>query len=352
MLDWLLPRGSSRRKLAAMARNFAWKANPLNIKEKAFECPAHLRAGWRSLPDENRTELIEALKEHFFSSPECSITSVDEYISTDDGRKDLEAHINTRLDTNRKIIIPWLDEALSLSGAKILEIGCGTGSSTVALAEQGAEVIGIDIHGGALRVAEIRCRAHGLTARFASVSAIEAIRLFKSERFDFIIFFASLEHMTLEERLESLRCAWESLPHRGHLVVIECPNRLWYFDDHTSFTPFFHWLPDDLAFLYSRMTPRERFNSLFRGPTEESKLMFSRWGRGVSFHEFEIAFGCCVEDLPIVSCLSLFIREKTYSLNLCTGTTKRKFEMLLHDIYPKAHQGFYLPYLNLIFKKT
>lgn len=358
MLNSLLPHGSLRRKVVRNVWGFAHRVNPFVIKEKSygnsktFECPAHLRAKWRSFPDESRTELIQALKRHFYSNPELNIRSVDEYLATDEGRNDLEAHIKNRLDGDRTQVIPWLDETLSLKGAKVMKIGCGTGASTVALAEQEAEVLGIDIYDGALRVAEGRCRAYGLTARFAHASAVEAFRLWGGAHFDFIIFFAALEHMTLEERLESLRSAWRLLPTGGHLVIIECPNRLWFFDDHTSLAPFFHWLPDDLAFLYSRLTPRDLFNTSFQEPTEEAKLVFSRWGRGVSFHDFEVALGRRVEDLPVISCLSLFLREKTNTQNLHTGTVERRFEMLLHEVYPKAHRGFYLPYLDLIFKKS
>jgi S-adenosylmethionine-dependent methyltransferase len=311
----------------------------------------HLQMKWVPLSHDSRRQLTQALKEHFFTNPLCNIRSIDEYLSTAPGQNDLEAHIVGRLDANRKGVIPWLDQASPLARAKILEIGCGTGASTVALSEQGADVLGIDIDEGALRVAEVRCRTSGLTARFCAVSAAEALQRFRGERFDFIIFFAALEHMTLEERLGSLRAAWEALPARAHLVIVECPNRLWFLDDHTSLAPFFHWLPDDLAFQYSRVTPRERFNTLFTEPTEEAKLAFTRWGRGASFHEFEIALDCRVEDLPVVSCLAHFLRDQARTHDQHTETVERRFEQLLHDIYPKAHRGFCLPYLNLSLRK-
>ena len=49
-------------------------------------------------------------------------------------KADLKAHLYGRLESDRKVIIPWLDNATTLKNKHILEIGCGTGSSTIALA--------------------------------------------------------------------------------------------------------------------------------------------------------------------------------------------------------------------------
>jgi 2-polyprenyl-3-methyl-5-hydroxy-6-metoxy-1,4-benzoquinol methylase len=41
--------------------------------------------------------------------------------------------------------VPWLNELRPLDGARVFEIGCGTGSSVMALVEQGSDVSGIDV---------------------------------------------------------------------------------------------------------------------------------------------------------------------------------------------------------------
>jgi len=342
--DRLFPVDSHRRK-------FAKKVATVLLNVKSPSCPHHLVANQRSLSEQGKELLVRSLKENYFSYPAYYPDPVEEYLATGVGRRDLEDHISARLEIDRRSRVPWLDDVSTLASARILEIGCGTGSSTVALAEQGAEVVAIDIHEGSLKVARDRCQAHNLKARFIHSNAIEISEHIKNETFDFIIFFASLEHMTLVERLESLKSAWTLLSSGSYLVVTDTPNRLWYFDFHTSLTPFFFWLPDDLAFLYSRRTPRELYNRAFQNQTDDARLRFNRWGRGVSFHDFELAFESPAEELPVVSCMSLFLRDKTNSDRLHRRSLAGRFEAMLSEIHPGVHQGFYLENLDLVFRK-
>ena len=50
-----------------------------------------------------------------------------------------------------------------------------------------------------------------------------------------MIFFACLEHMTYAERLTAMRATWNGLRAGALWCSIETPNRLWWFDEHTSF---------------------------------------------------------------------------------------------------------------------
>jgi 2-polyprenyl-3-methyl-5-hydroxy-6-metoxy-1,4-benzoquinol methylase len=261
---------------------------------------------------------------------------------------DLNAHLSVRLDSDRREIIPWIDSARPLKSMRILEIGCGTGSSTIALAEQGAKVVGIDIDEGALRVAKDRSRAYGLGIEFKSLNCSQISCAFKPNDFGCIIFFASLEHMTVGERLTSLREAWAMLTTDGLLVVVETPNRLWYFDRHTSLLPFFNWLPNELAFAYSRFSPRENFRELFRNYNPASREHFLREGRGMSFHELDIAIGP-TKDLHVISSLATFqgVRYRLKKTRL-----ERRFKSILRCIYPSIHEGFCDDHLYLIIQKS
>jgi 2-polyprenyl-3-methyl-5-hydroxy-6-metoxy-1,4-benzoquinol methylase len=257
---------------------------------------------------------------------------------------DLEDHSHKRLESDRRTVIPWLHDARPLRNRRILEIGCGTGSSTLALAEQGAIVTGVDIDKGALAVARDRLNAYGVDAELKALNATELKATFGLNFFEVIVFFACLEHMTLEERLTSLRDVWDMLPRGGLLVIVETPNRLWYFDHHTALLPFFHWLPDELAFQYSRFSPRENFNDLYRDYTSECKEHFLRRGRGMSFHELEIAIGPA-RQLNVVSSLSSF---QGIRYGLVRPRMDRRHKSLLMSIMPGLHEGFCDEMLYLI----
>jgi S-adenosylmethionine-dependent methyltransferase len=262
--------------------------------------------------------------------------------------EDLRDNIWLRLESDREKVVPWTDAAMPLQGKRILEIGCGTGSSTVALAEQGAKVTGVDIDEDALVVARDRCKAYGLEAEFRAMNAQSLSRAFDQGEFDLIIFFASLEHMTISERLGALSDAWDLLPRNGMLSVVETPNRLWYYDDHTSYLNFYHWLPDELAFHYSRFSGRENFREVYRSYDAASQEHFLRRGRGMSFHEFEVAIKP-VKDLRVVSSLSSFrgLRHK-----IRQGRTARAYKAMLRSIFPGIHEGFFDSDLYLILEKN
>src|SRR2546426_10445367 len=94
-----------------------------------------IQANFRALDKRKADSIESSLRRNYFARcPEG-------YMATDRGRDDLASHLFQRLESNRKMIVPWLDDARPLGGSSILEIGCGTGASTVALAEQGATVV-------------------------------------------------------------------------------------------------------------------------------------------------------------------------------------------------------------------
>jgi len=305
----------------------------------------HISANFRTI-DKSKAEAIElALRNNYFVGFPTG------YLSTDWGRNDLENHLFGRLDVDRSTVIPWLDNTRSLRDASILEIGCGTGSSTVALAEQGARVTAVDVDASSLAVANERCRAYGLDVTLAHANATEVDELFSGRHFDYIIFYAALEHMTMEERMSAMRATWRMLSVGSLWGVIETPNRLWYYDEHTSLLPFHMWLPDELAFEYSRFSPRDNYRELYRYYTDESRLHFLRRGRGVSFHEFELTMKPA-QSLKIKSSLNLTRQGRGL-----LGFVKRGFSndyryiSFLRRVVPELHEGFLQKFLYLIIEK-
>jgi 2-polyprenyl-3-methyl-5-hydroxy-6-metoxy-1,4-benzoquinol methylase len=318
---------------------------------KPFQCPPELRTNHRPLSGIGEQRIGKALREHYFSYSTYYPDASETYLASQEGESDFSDHLLRRLLNNRNRVIPWIASATgSLKGSRVLEIGCGTGSTTVALAEQGALVTAVDLHEGSLSVARERLAVYGLSANFSCSNATDALRNCESERFDMVAFLAVLEHMTLDERLSALREAWNNLAPGGFLVVDETPNRLWYFDSHTSREHFFMWLPDDLAGLYSFRTPRPTYNKLF-GNAGHDAVGFARWGRGVSYHDFALALDCHPADLPVISCKELFIRKQTRSSRTYSHTPWKRYERFLAALRPDIHVGFFLEYLDLILQK-
>jgi hypothetical protein len=134
--------------------------------------------------------------------------------------------------------------------------------------------------------------------------------------------------------------------------VVETPNRLWCIDNHTSLLPFFMWLPDDLALAYAGRSPREAIREKFAGAGEEQMLEFLRQGRGVSYHEFELALGIPAEKLPVVSSLATHYRylERLRLLRRPRPLDTR-FHLLLREIHARVHRGFLHPSLDIVLRK-
>lgn len=309
--------------------------------------PAELGRNHRSLSEGDQLELRESLRQHFFTDKSYYPDEPDVYLSTEVGQSDLKNHLTGRLASFRSVVVPWLNATMPLKGKRVLEIGAGTGASTVALAEQGATVLGIDVSKGALTVARERCRLYGLEAKFREGNAADLDYMAGDFPFDCIVYFAVLEHMTWQERRASLSAAWNRLKPGQHLVIIETPNRLWHTDSHTSGEPFFHWISDEVAYDYSRCTKREIFNRTFTGQiTESGRTLLARWGRGSSYHEFALSFDLEPRALPVVSYLSGFLRQGVRALR-----GDDEFESFLKKLVPGIHSAFFTPYLDVIFQK-
>ncbi len=203
-----------------------------------------------------------------------------------------------RFDAAATHLIPWIEQVLPLAGKTVLEYGCGTGFVSRAFAARAAHHIGFDIDEAAVALARDVLAYAGLENSELHVSPPATIAR-EVERFagevDVFLLYAVVEHLTVPERLAVLSLARRVVRRDGVIVVCEAPNRLIDFDHHTAQMPYFSQLPDDLALHYARRSDRPDFTSAMaqagaRGePAARDAL--ARWGRGVSYHEFELAFG-------------------------------------------------------------
>ena len=264
---------------------------------------------------------------------------------------DVADDIDARMDEDRHVIVPWIDAALPLDGARVLEIGCGTGESTVTLAEQGAKVTGIDVDPDALAVGRERVKRYGLDAEFILANATEAAASLAGQQFDIVIFFASLEHMTLDERFAAMAGTWSLLRPGGIWLVIEAPNRLWFWDGHTSMENFYNWLPDEMASRWAHRSRRQAFAEVFPKDKPLDPVFLARWGRGTSFHEFDLVFGDA-KKLDVVSNKTDYLANHNpflFARRLLTRA--RRYERFLERLEPSINPGFFRQYLDIIIRK-
>jgi 2-polyprenyl-3-methyl-5-hydroxy-6-metoxy-1,4-benzoquinol methylase len=198
---------------------------------------------------------------------------------------------------------PWIERVRPLGDATVLEYGCGPGSVTRAFAPHSGRYIGLDIDAPSIEI--VRRTAAELeleTAEFHAHPPEEIVAALAdyTGQVDVLLLYAVVEHLTIEERLAVLRTAREVVAPDGIVVVVELPNRLTALDWHSSQLPFINQLPDELALDYLETATRAELRDLVlsvRDPElqaasdEAALLALRRFGRGASFHEFELAWG-------------------------------------------------------------
>ena len=294
-----------------------------------------VKSNFIDVDEKKADELYKVLLQNYFNVTEST------YELSKIQQEDLDEHMFNRLSTFRYRIIPWLDVLVSLNKSKVLEIGCGTGCTTIALAEQGCELTSIDLSD--LTTVKKRCQLYGVSANILNMNATQICEL--DDAFDLIIFAESMEHMTYKERIESIKSAWSILKDGGFLVVLGAPNRLNYYDRHSSLLHFYHWLPDELAMQYSKYSERDACVQ-----AGNNEMDFIRFGRAVSFHEFEIALDARCSDLECF-CVQSFMNTPVFSS--IVFRQEYKFRNVLMKLGPpNIPEGFYYETLNIALKKS
>jgi 2-polyprenyl-6-hydroxyphenyl methylase/3-demethylubiquinone-9 3-methyltransferase len=88
----------------------------------------------------------------------------------------------------------FIADRASLAGAHILDVGCGGGLFSEAIARRGAEVTGIDANEDCIAAAQAHARQQGLSIDYV-VTSIEAFATDNPTRFDIITCMELLEHV-------------------------------------------------------------------------------------------------------------------------------------------------------------
>jgi 2-polyprenyl-6-hydroxyphenyl methylase/3-demethylubiquinone-9 3-methyltransferase len=91
--------------------------------------------------------------------------------------------------------LDWIEQQVRLPGKRVVDIGCGGGILSDAMARRGAQVLGIDLASKALKVAQL----HALEAQTPSIEyrevAAEALAAEMPGQFDVVTCMEMLEHV-------------------------------------------------------------------------------------------------------------------------------------------------------------
>ena len=88
----------------------------------------------------------------------------------------------------------WIDAHLGLSGKSVLDVGCGGGILSEAMAQRGARVTGIDLSDKALKVAELHLLESRLPVRYEK-AVVEDFAAAHASEFDAVTCMELLEHV-------------------------------------------------------------------------------------------------------------------------------------------------------------
>lgn len=139
---------------------------------------------------------------------------------------------------------------------RVLDVGCGSGASSAALARMGFHVIGIDPVEASVRIGTRVVQEYGVGERVTFFVGAGGTLPIQTGSFDVVLLCAVIEHVPPACRLALLQEAWRALRSGGLLLIHDTPNRLWPYDGHTTGLWFTTWLPRRLAFRYARRWSR------------------------------------------------------------------------------------------------
>jgi 2-polyprenyl-6-hydroxyphenyl methylase / 3-demethylubiquinone-9 3-methyltransferase len=91
--------------------------------------------------------------------------------------------------------LDWIDRHVKLAGKRVLDVGCGGGILSDSMARRGANVLGIDLAGKPLKVAQLHALEAGTTSIEYREIAAEALAAEQPAQFDAVTCMEMLEHV-------------------------------------------------------------------------------------------------------------------------------------------------------------
>jgi len=189
----------------------------------------------------------------------------------------IEDHLggpNSRVIKFTKYLCPEIEyHCGNLKDKKILDFGCGTGSTTVALAQNSEKVYAFDIDDESIEISKQRINEHGLNSRVQFLCS-DDINTYKDSigTFDLIVVNGVIEHIPLSRtglRKKIMLSLFELLNKSGHIFINETPNRLWPYDFHSTQLWWLPWTKPGSEWAYNRAVKKGRYSDaprISKGP--------------------------------------------------------------------------------------
>lgn len=136
----------------------------------------------------NQTDMSQAEKHDNFSQVELDKFNAlaNRWWDPEGPQKPLHALNPARLD--------YVRERVSLRGARVLDVGCGAGLLSEALAREGAQVTAIDLAPDLIKIAKLHRLESGVDVDYR-LCAVEALAEEAPDSFDAIVCMEMLEHV-------------------------------------------------------------------------------------------------------------------------------------------------------------
>ena len=91
--------------------------------------------------------------------------------------------------------LDWIDRIVPVAGKRVVDIGCGGGILAESMARRGADVLGIDLAGKPLKVAQLHALESGVDNLDYREVAVEALAAEQPRSFDVATCMEMLEHV-------------------------------------------------------------------------------------------------------------------------------------------------------------